>query len=254
VPPAVKKASRQPALPPTVKKARRKSIGQLAERLWSAIAAGDDRATREFLDPGSPAAALCRVLGPSGLTRIIGMPPGERPVRFTSQLVDEADGAALVGVLLSVADTECNYYIYCRDGRAAEVLPFPVYPDARFWTGYWWGSRPGARWETGRVTVPTGLDTVESSLISKGSAWNGLPTVARALAAWARIADNHDRLRAAHQPTALAGAVHRLVAYRAGGRATFGDAATPYRVPELAVRQADRAVRPLLALGPAQAW
>jgi hypothetical protein len=247
-------AKRQPAVPPTVKKARRKAIGQLAEQLWSAIAAGDYRAAREFLHPGSPAAALCQVLGPPGLTRVIGMPPGEQPVRFTAQLVNEADGNALVGVLLGTAATECTYYIYCRDGRAAEVLPFPVYPDARFWTSYWWGRRPGATWATGRIAVPTGLDPVESSLISKGPAWSGLPVVARALAAWARIADDHDRLRAAHQPPALAGAVHRLVAYRAGGRATFGDAATPYRVPEQDVRQADRAVRPLLALGPAQAW
>jgi hypothetical protein len=254
VPPAVKKARQQPAVPPTVKKARRKAIGQLAEQLWSSIAADDYRAAREFVHPGSPAAALCQVLGPPGLTRVIGMPPGEQPVRFTAQLVDEADGDALVGVLLGTAATECTYYIYCRDGRAAEVLPFPVYPDARFWTSYWWGRRPGATWATGRIAVPTGLDPVESSLISKGPAWSGLPVVARALAAWARIADDHDRLRAAHQPPALAGAVHRLVAYRAGGRATFGDAATPYRVPELAVRQADRVVRPLLALGPAQAW
>jgi hypothetical protein len=56
------------------------------------------------------------------------------------------------------------------------------------------------------------------------------------------------------QPRVVAAAVDRLVAYRAGGRATFADAAAVYRADEQAIRQADRAVRPLLGLGPGRLW
>ncbi len=48
--------------------------------------------------------------------------------------------------------------------------------------------------------------------------------------------------------------MNRLVAYRAGGRATFAEAAGHFRVPEQDVRRADRAVRVPLALGPGQPW
>jgi hypothetical protein len=57
-----------------------------------------------------------------------------------------------------------------------------------------------------------------------------------------------------HQARPVAAAVNRLVAFRAGGRATFAEAAVSFRVPEQDVRRADRAVRPLLALGPGQPW
>jgi len=53
---------------------------------------------------------------------------------------------------------------------------------------------------------------------------------------------------------AVAAAVDRLVDYRAGGRAPFAAAAEIYGVTEQAVRQADRTLRPLLALGPGQPW
>ena len=56
------------------------------------------------------------------------------------------------------------------------------------------------------------------------------------------------------QQKATADAVNRLVAYRAGGRATFAEAAGQFRVPEQDVRRADRAVRVPLALGPGQPW
>lgn len=48
--------------------------------------------------------------------------------------------------------------------------------------------------------------------------------------------------------------MNRLVAYRAGGRATFADAAGQFHVPEQDMRRADRAVRVPLALGPGQPW
>ncbi len=253
--PVPPRAKRQPAVPPGVRKERHKATGTLAERLWRAVATGDTRAAGTVLLHGSPAAALVRVLGPSGLTRVIGMPPGEAPERF----VAETNGDTVTGTLLGSVGAECDYYIYCRDGQAVEVLPFPLQADETFWPFYWWGQRPGARWATGTVASAPGLDPVEGPLVSTGSSWNGLPVAARALAAWERIGGDHDRLLSAHAPRTLAAVVQRLVAYRAGGhmagaRAAFADAATAYQVPEEDIRRADRVVRRLLALGPGQPW
>ena len=255
VPPQAKKpvspqARRRAAVPPKVRKEQQKAAATLAERLWRAVAAGDRHAIRRILHPGSPAEALDRVLGPAAFCRVLGMPPGEEPEKFLA----ETDGDAVTGALLGVAGTECPYYIYCRDGRAAEVLPFPIGHDGAFWGFYWWGERPGARWDSGPIVPAKGLDPVEGALAVTGPAWNGLPVAGRALAAWGRIADHHERLLSAHQARPLAAAVNRLVAFRAGGRTTFADAATRFRVPEQDVRRVDRAVRPLLALGPGQPW
>ena len=243
-------AKRRPVVPPKVRREQQKATATLAERLWCAVAADDRRAIRRILHPGSPAAAIDRVLGPAGLCRVLGMPSGEEPTRF----VAEAHGDVVTGALLGTAGTECRYHIYCRDGQAAEVLPFPVGDDGAFWGFYWWGQRSGGRWAVGRIAPAEGLDPVEGPLAVTGSAWNGLPVAARALAAWARIAVHHERLLSAHTARPLAAAVNRLVACRAGGRATFAEAAGQFRVPEQDVRRADRAVRTPLALGPGQPW
>lgn len=237
-------------MPPKARKERQKATGTVAERMWRAVAAGDSRAAGKILLPGSPASALVRALGLVGLTRVIGMPPGEAPERF----VAETDGDTVAGTLLGHGGAECSYYIYCRDGRAAEVLPFPLQAGESFWPFYWWGRRPGDRWATGKIAAAPGLDPVAGPLVSIGSSWNGLPVAARSLAAWERITDAHEPLLSAHTPRTLAAAVQRLVAYRAGSRAAFAEAAAAYRVPEEEVRRADRAVRRLLALGPAQPW
>ena len=248
--PVTPAARRRAAVPPKVRKEQQKATATLAERLWRAVAAGDRHAIRRVLHPGSPAAALDRVLGPAGLCRVLGMPSDEEPEKFLA----ETDGDAVTGALLGAAGTECPYYIYCRDGQAAEVLPFPVGPDGAFWGFYWWGKRPGARWASGPIVPAKGLDPVEGALAVTGPAWNGLPVAGRALAAWGRIADHHERLLSAHPARPLAAAVNRLVAFRAGGRTTFAEAAGRFLVPEQDVRRADRAVRPLLTLGPGQPW
>jgi hypothetical protein len=238
-------AKRRPAVPPKVRKQQKKAVATLAERLWCAVAAGDRRALGRLLRPGSPAAALDRALGPAGLCRVLGMPPGEEPERF----VAEAHGDVIAGALLGAAGTECRYYIWCLDGQAAEVLPFPAGDDGRFPMFYWWGQRPGAR-----IVPARGLDPVEAALVVTGPPWTGLPVAARALAAWGRIAAERERLLAAHPPRPLAATVNRLVASRAGGRPTFAEAAARFGVPEPDVRKADRAVRGPLALGPGQPW
>jgi hypothetical protein len=157
-------------------------------------------------------------------------------------------------VLLGSGGTECPYHISCADGQVAEVLPFPPGHDGALWGLYWWGQRPGARRAAGRAVAADGLDPVEAALAAAGPAWHGLPVTARALAAWGRIATDHQGLLSAHPPGALAAAVYRLVTSRAGGRATFAEAAAAFRAPEPGVRRADRAVRAPLALGPGQPW
>ena len=250
-PKAVPPQAKRPAVvPPKVRKEQQKATATLAERLWCAVTADDRRAVSRILHPGSPAASLDRLLGPAGLCRVLGMPLAEDPERFLA----ETDGDVITGALLGARGTECPYHIYCRDGQAAEVLPFPVVADGAFWGFYWWGQRPGGRWAVGGIVPATGLDPVEGELAVTGSAWNGLPVAARALASWGRIAAHQERLLSAHAAQSLAAAVNRLVACRAGGRATFATAAARFRVPEQDVRRADRAVRALLALGPGQPW
>ena len=245
VPPQAKRR----VVPPKVRKQQQKATATLAERLWRAVSTGDRRTLARLLHPGSPAEALHRLLGPAALCRVLGMPPGEEPERF----VADARGDIVTGALLGSDGTECDYHICCRDGQAAEVLPFPPGRDG-VWPYYWWDSRPGARWTTGRIVPAARLDPVEVPLAVTGTRFNGLPVAARALAAWGRISDVRDQLIVAHAPGALAAAVNRLVACRAGGRVTFAQAAAQFQVSEQDVRRADRAVRPMLALGPGQPW
>ncbi len=255
VPPAARR--QPPPVPPHVRKERRAAPGKLAERLWNAVAGGPAGDAGAVLAPGSPAAALHGVLGAPGLTRVLGLPAGEAPARFSAQpAVGTGHGDLIAGLLLGDGGTECHYFLCCQDALVAEVLPYPVTAGGEFLAAYWWERRlsgPGGR-SPGRVPVRSGLDPVGKALLSAGPGWNGLPVTARALAAWARIGAGHTRLRAAHQAPVLAAAVDRHVAYRAGGRATFADAAAVYTADEKAIRLADRAVRPLLALGPGQPW
>ncbi|HYZ52536.1 MAG TPA: hypothetical protein VE733_03375 [Streptosporangiaceae bacterium] len=254
VPPA---ARRRSPVPPHVRKEQRKAPGKLAERLWSAVAAGRAGNASAVLEPGSPAAVLYRVFGASGLTRVIGMPAGEAPVRFTAQPADGTSGGDVIaGVLIGDEGTERAYYLSCHDRQVAEVLPCAVTAGGEFWNTYWWWQRRAAAagWLSGQIPSRSGLDPVGKALLSVGAGWNGLPVAARALAAWARISGEHQRVMAGRHSLVVAAAVDRLVAHRAGGRATFADAAAVYKADEQAIRQADRPVRALLALGPDQPW
>ena len=255
VPPAARR--QPPPVPPHVRKERRAAPGKLAERLWNAVAAGPAGDAGAVLAPGSPASALHGVLGAPGLTRVLGLPAGEAPARFSAQPAGGTGHGDLIGgLLLGDGGTQCHYYLCCQDGLVTEVLPCPVTAGGEFLAAYWWERRLAGTGERspGRIPVRSGLDPVGKALLSAGPGWNGLPVTARALAAWARIRAGHPRLRAAHQAPVLAAAVDRLVAYRAGGRATFADAAAVYTVDEKAIRLADRTVRALLALGPGQPW
>jgi hypothetical protein len=234
-------------VPPTAHKDQQKSLATLAERLWTSVATGDRRTMAKIIRPDSPAAALDRVYGSSAFAAIVGMPPGEAPTEYTAR----ADAGTVSGVLLGSSGNEYPYFVVCQGGQVAEVLQFPVVKDGAFWNFYWW-----TRYEdAGRVRViAVDLDPVENVLATAGPGWCGLPVAIRALAAWGRLADAHQRLLSAHLPPTLAATVIRLVAYRAGGKAPFADAADYFGVPEQDVRRTDRAVRPLLALGPGRPW
>jgi len=247
LPAAAGKPSQRRAVPPKVRGPQQKARPALAERVWSAVAGGDRRMLARVVHPDSPAAALARVYGPAAFTSIIGMPASEAPERFTAAV----DAQIVHGMVLGSSGAEYRYFIPCQDGQAAEVLPFPVTADGAFWNFYWWGRRPDAR---SSVPAVGGLDPVERQLAVAGCDWNGLPVAARALAAWDRLDDVRDRLLSAHPPAVLGACVIRLVAYRAGGKATFASVADHFRLPEEDVRRADRAVRPLLALGPGCPW
>jgi hypothetical protein len=245
--PAAAKPGQRRAVPPKARGPQQKARPALAERMWSAVATGDRRALARVVQPGSPAAALARVYGPAAFTAIIGVPAGEAPERFTAAV----DAQMVRGMLLGSSGAEYRYFIACQDGQAAEVLPFPVLAGGAFWNFYWWGRRPDAR---SSAPAAGGLDPVERQLAVAGCDWNGLPVAARALAAWDRLGGARDRLLAAHPPAVLAACVIRMVAYRAGGKATFASVADHFRLPEEEVRRADRVVRPLLALGPGCPW
>ena len=241
------KPSQRRPVPPKARGPQQKARPALAERVWSAVASGDRRTLARVVHPDSPAAALARVYGPAAFTGIIGMPASQAPERFTAAV----DAGIVHGVLLASSGAEYRYFISCQDGQAAEVLPFPVTTDGAFWNFYWWGQRPDVR---SYAPAVGGLDLVERQLAVAGCDWNGLPVAARALAAWDRLGDVRDRLLSAYPPAVLAACVIRLVAYRAGGKATFASVADHFRLPEEDVRRADRAVRPLLALSPGCPW
>jgi hypothetical protein len=249
-------AAAKPVVPPRAKQqAKRLPPEKIAERLWTAVAAGLGRDASPLLEPGSPAAVLYEVFGPPGLTQVIGFPPHVPPHRYTAGAWQLGASPHLIsGTLIGTDESEHTYFLNYRDGLVAEVLPCPTYNDGTLFRGFWFGHVGDGEWTAGRIPHGANLDQVDQALFGTGPTWHGLPVAARSVAAWERISDFHDRVLDGRQPRAVAAAVDRLVAYRAGDRATFADAAAFYRVPEPTIRQADRAVRPLLGLGPGRSW
>jgi hypothetical protein len=246
VPLRARQAPKPPALPP----------GKLAERLWTQVARGLAGNASPILAPGSPAEVLYEVLGPSGLTQVIGVPPDRPPqgYRVGGYGLPDGHNVLAAGTLYGDDDAAYLYYLSGQDGLVAEVLPSTVFQDGRLSSGYWWHEPGDPQWRASRVPKDADIDVVGRILLGTGPTWNGLCVAARSVAAWERIAGSHERIVDGRAPRAVAAAVERLVAYRAGGRGTFADAAAVYRVDEAAVRSADRAVRPVLALAPGGPW
>jgi hypothetical protein len=249
------------ATAPVPPRARRKSATnrkppeKLAEELWEQVARGPLGDATRVLEPGSPASALYEVLGAPGLTQVIGMPPHVPPHRYTAgPWQSRATAEMISGTLLGSDDSQYTYFLGYRDALVTEVLPCPVYESGELWKLYWFGGTGDETWKPSRVPHDADVDPVGRILLGTGPSWHGLAVTARAVAAWERIPDSHERLLDGRAPKVVAAVVHRLVAYRAGARATFADASVVYRADEQAIRQADRAVRPLLALGPGRPW
>jgi hypothetical protein len=198
---------------------------------------------------------LYRVFGAPGLTQVIGMSPDVPPDGYTADEYQLGSSANLVaGILAGTDESQHHYFLSHRHGLVLEVLPFPVYASGQLWNGFWSWQPGDESWSARRVPRAADLDRVGRLLFAAGPSWHGLAVTARSAAAWERIADFHASVLDDRPPAAVAAAVDRLVDYRAGGRGPFAAAADVYGVTEQAVRQTDRAVRPLLALGPGQAW
>jgi hypothetical protein len=256
--PVVKSAPppRKAVLPPRAKlRQKRKPPEKIAEELWIAVARGFSGNASRLLEPGSPAAMLYRVFGAPGLTQVVGMSPDVPPYSYSARKYQFGGSADLVsGTLTGMDESERRYFLSCRDDLIAEVLPCPVYRDGELWRTFWMWGNGDAAWTPGRLPPDADVDPVGRILLAVGPSWHGLAVAARSVAAWERIADAHQRVLHGRQPHVVAAAVDRLVGYRAGGRSTFADAAAVYRADEQAIRQADRVIRPLLALCPDRPW
>ena len=257
--PAPDKPSARPAVPPRAKpaaKPARMAPERIADQLWTSVAKGHAGNAGRMLAPGSPAEVLYEVLGPSGLTQVIGFPPDMAPYRYSSGRYRMPAGSRVLvaGELEGDDETTLPYFLGGLDGLVAEVLPCPAFADGRLSSGYWWGEPGDVRWRPSRVPREADIDPVARILLGTGPTWHGLCVAARSVAAWERIADSHQRILDGREPREAAAAVDRLISYRAGGRGTFADAAVVYRVAESAVRAADRVIRPALDLAPGRPW
>ncbi|MGH3207334.1 MAG: hypothetical protein ACRDNO_06210 [Trebonia sp.] len=246
VPAKAKQMRKPPALPPD----------ELAERLWTQVAKGMAGNASPVLAPGSPAEVLYEVLGPSGLTQVVGFPPDVPPSGYSvgGYRLPAGQGVLAAGTLYGSDDDDRAYFLSGQEGLVAEVLPSHVLQDGRLSPGYWWHDPGDPHWHPSRVPADADIDVVGRILLGTGPSWNGLCVAARSVAAWERIGDSHERILDGRAPRVVAAAADRLVAYRAGGRGTFADAAAVYRVDEAAVRSADRAIRPVLALATGRPW
>ena len=245
----------KPVVPPHVKREKRKPLEKIAEQLWIAVASGLRGNASRLLEPGSPAALLYRVFSAPGLTQVIGMPPDVPPYSYTTgEWRLDASPNLVTGTLTGMDESEHHYFLNCRDGLVAEVLPCPVYDGGELWKAFWMWQHGDEAWTPGRVPRSADLDPVGRALLSAGPSWHGLAVAARSVAAWERISGSHQRVLDGRQARVAAAAVDRLVAYRAGGRATFAESAAVYQTDEQAIRQADRVIRPLLALAPGRPW
>jgi hypothetical protein len=246
VPPRAKQPAKPTRLPPE----------QIAERLWTSVAKGHSGNAGRVLAPGSPAEVLYEVFGPPGLTQVIGFPLDVRPYRYTvgGYRLPTGSNVLAAGTLEGDDESERPYFLCGLDGLVAEVLPCPVLTDGKLPNGYWWRDPGNVRWRPSRIPRDADVDPVGRILLGTGPTWHGLCVAARSVAAWERIADSHEHILDGRTPQVVAAAVDRLVSYRAGGRGTFADAAAVYQVAESAIRAADRAVRPVLALSPGRPW
>ena len=236
-------------------------LGKIGEKMalefWSVTGQGNLRALRRLCAPDSPATAAIRLYGVTGPATAIGMAAGERPESLTSatSAPDTADLAGTCG-RLETGRARYNYLLRWRlDTRlVAEVLPFGSGVPTRLPSPRWLFSSASARMFDGLPEPGCDLDPVAIRLWRKALPAHGLPLTLRCLAAWWRISVDPELL-AAHRPSVLASAIHRMVGYRAGEAGITHDAiAALYGVTAAESRASTPLLQTRLRLSPAQRW
>lgn len=230
---------------------------KLAMEFWSVSGQGNLRALRRLCAPDSPATAAIRMYGISGPATAIGMAAGERPESLTSATSAPRD-SDLAGTCGSLEADRARYnYLlrWHRDTRlVAEVLPFGGWVSARLPSPRWLSSPVSARMLAGLREPDCDLDPVAVRIWRKALPAHGLPLALRCLAAWWRISDGPE-IAAAHRPSVLAAAIHRMVGYRAGEAGNTHDAiAVLYRVAATETRAITPLLQARLKLSPQQPW
>ncbi len=230
---------------------------KLAMEFWSVTGQGNLRALRRLCAPDSPATTAIRLYGISGPTVAIGMAAGERPESLTSatSASHDSDLAGTCGSL-DAGRARYNYLLrWHRDTRlVAEVLPFGSWVSARLPSSRWLLSTVSARLLDGLREPDCDLDPVAVRLWRKVLPAHGLPLTLRCLAAWWRISDGPE-LAAAHRPSVLAAAIHRMVGYRSGEAGITHDAiAELYRVAATETRTITPLLQARLKPSPEQPW
>jgi hypothetical protein len=252
--PPVSPTARQRALNP---QALSKMGEKLAMDFWSVTGQGNLRVLRRLCAPDSPATAAIRLYGISAPATAIGMAAGERPesLTFVTSVPHDSDLADTCG-FLDAGRARYNYLLrWHPDARlVAEVLPFGTWVSARLPSPRWLYSSASARMFEGLAEPGCDLDAVAVRLWRKVLPAHGLPLTLRCLAAWWRISDGPE-LAAAHRPSVLAAAIHRMVGYRAGeSGVTHGAIAEMYRVAATETRAITPLLQARLQLSPQQPW
>lgn len=231
---------------------------KLSESLWDRSTAGNRR-VRRLCAPHSPADALGELFGPAGPLYAVGLGDGEQPLSMNSSASRPAPGSPDVLLISGQVHTRAWSYGYqlCWrfTGGAAlieEVTPFPSAYWPRLPEPRYLGPIGYRLYET---TPEPGLDldAVADRLWHRAVAMHGLPLAVRCFAAWWRLEDR-DQLLALHPPGALAAAIDRMVAYRAGAGGRYDDAASTYRVAVSMVRAATADLQRRLRLSATCPW
>jgi hypothetical protein len=230
---------------------------KLATEFWSVTGQGNLRALRRLCAPDSPAAAAIRLYGISGPATAVGLAAGERPERltFAASAARDSDPAGTYGCV-HAGRARYNYLLrWIPDTRlVAEVLPFGSWVSARLPSPRLLIGSAAAHMFHGLPEPACDLDPVAVRLWRKVPPAHGLPLTLRCLAAWWRISDGPE-FQAAHRPSVLAAAVHRMVGYRAGeARVTHDAMAELYRVAATETRAINPMLQARLKLSPEQPW
>lgn len=238
-----------------IQKAGRK----LVTSVWDLAAAGDRRVQRLYA-PHSPAVAMHALFGAAGPLRALGVDAGETPLSMDASDSEAATAdrdLLLVDGSVQTGTARYGYQLCWRfvgnTPLIEEITPFdrahwPRQPEPRFYPG----GRAGRQLYATAPPPRADLDPVAAALWG-AVAVSGLPLALRTLAAWWRIDDGNELLTR-HTPQALAAAIARTVAYRAGVGGRYDDAAAAFHVEVGVLRAAATDVQRRVRLSEARAW